>query len=60
MGLTVDVDTLPRLFKQFVCSGKSWDNGLGNSLSQAIVSWIVKAHHGSVITESANNRTIFR
>ena len=39
---------------------KSRTNGSGNGLGLAIVSSIVKAHHGSVTAESGNGFTVFR
>lgn len=59
-GPDIDADVLPRLFERFVRADKSRANGLGNGLGLAIVSSIVKAHHGSVTAESANGRTVFR
>ncbi|KLO27581.1 sensor histidine kinase [Mycobacterium haemophilum] len=59
-GPDIDADVLPRLFERFIRADKSRANGLGNGLGLAIVSSIVKAHHGSVTAESANGRTVFR
>ena len=59
-GPDIDADILPRLFQRFVRADKSRTNGSGNGLGLAIVSSIVKAHHGSVTAESANGRTVFR
>jgi two-component system sensor histidine kinase TrcS len=59
-GPDIDPDVLPRLFQRFVRVDKSRTNGSGNGLGLAIVSSIVKAHHGSVIAESADGRTVFR
>ena len=51
-GPDIDADVLPRLFERFVRADKSRTNGAGNGLGLAIVSSIVKAHHGSVTAES--------
>jgi two-component system, OmpR family, sensor histidine kinase TrcS len=59
-GPDIDADVLPRLFERFVRADKSRSNGSGNGLGLAIVSSIVKAHHGSVTAESGNGRTVFR
>jgi two-component system, OmpR family, sensor histidine kinase TrcS len=59
-GPDIDADVLPRLFERFVRADKSRTNGSGNGLGLAIVSSIVKAHHGSVSAESGNGRTVFR
>jgi two-component system sensor histidine kinase TrcS len=59
-GPDIDADVLPRLFERFVRADKSRTNGSGNGLGLAIVSSIVKAHHGSVTAESGNGRTVFR
>ncbi|OBA80651.1 two-component sensor histidine kinase [Mycobacterium sp. 1164966.3] len=59
-GPDIDAEILPRLFQRFVRADKSRTNGSGNGLGLAIVSSIVKAHHGSVTAESANGRTVFR
>jgi two-component system, OmpR family, sensor histidine kinase TrcS len=59
-GPGIDADLLPRLFERFVRADKSRSNGSGNGLGLAIVSSIVKAHHGSVTAESADGRTVFR
>ncbi len=59
-GPGIDADLLPRLFERFVRADKSRSNGSGIGLGLAIVSSIVKAHHGSVTAESADGRTVFR
>jgi two-component system sensor histidine kinase TrcS len=59
-GPGIDPDLLPRLFERFVRADTSRSNGSGIGLGLAIVSSIVKAHHGSVTAESANGRTVFR
>ncbi len=59
-GPGIDPDLLPRLFERFVRADKSRSNGSGIGLGLAIVSSIVKAHHGSVTAESADGRTVFR
>ncbi len=59
-GPGIDADLLPRLFERFVRADTSRSNGSGNGLGLAIVSSIVKAHHGSVTAESAGGRTVFR
>lgn len=59
-GPDIDPTILPRLFERFVRADKSRINGAGNGLGLAIVSSIVKAHHGSVTAESGNGRTVFR
>jgi two-component system, OmpR family, sensor histidine kinase TrcS len=59
-GPDIDADVLPRLFERFVRADKSRTNGSGNGLGLAIVSSIVKAHHGSVTAESGSGRTVFR
>ncbi|HTQ22274.1 HAMP domain-containing sensor histidine kinase [Mycobacterium sp.] len=59
-GPDIDAAILPRLFQRFVRADQSRTNGAGNGLGLAIVSSIVKAHHGSVTAESANGRTVFR
>src|SRR5271155_3688522 len=59
-GPDIDADVLPRLFERFVRADQSRTNGSGNGLGLAIVSSIVKAHHGSVSAESGNGRTVFR
>ncbi len=59
-GPDIDAEILPRLFQRFARAEKSRTNGSGNGLGLAIVSSIVKAHHGSVTAESANGRTVFR
>jgi two-component system, OmpR family, sensor histidine kinase TrcS len=55
----IDADVLPRLFERFVRADKSRTNGSGNGLGLAIVSSIVKAHHGSVSAESGDGQTVF-
>lgn len=59
-GPDIDPDVLPRLFERFVRADKSRTNGAGNGLGLAIVSSIVKAHHGSVTAESGGGHTVFR
>ena len=59
-GPGIDADLLPRLFERFVRADTSRSNGSGIGLGLAIVSSIVKAHHGSVSAESADGRTVFR
>ena len=59
-GPGIDPDLLPDLFERFVRADRSRTNGSGNGLGLAIVSSIVKAHHGSVTAESTDGRTIFR
>lgn len=59
-GPGIEPELLPRLFERFVRADKSRVNGSGNGLGLAIVSSIVKAHHGSVTAESAPGRTVFR
>ena len=59
-GPGIDAEVLPRLFERFVRADTSRSNGSGNGLGLAIVSSIVKAHHGSVSAESADGRTVFR
>jgi signal transduction histidine kinase len=59
-GPGIDAKVLPRLFERFVRADTSRSNGSGNGLGLAIVSSIVKAHHGSVSAESGGGRTIFR
>jgi two-component system, OmpR family, sensor histidine kinase TrcS len=59
-GPGIDAELLPRLFERFVRADTSRSNGSGIGLGLAIVSSIVKAHHGSVTAESANGRTVFR
>jgi two-component system, OmpR family, sensor histidine kinase TrcS len=59
-GPGIDTDLLPRLFERFVRADTSRSNGSGIGLGLAIVSSIVKAHHGSVTAESADGRTVFR
>ena len=59
-GTGIDADLLPRLFERFVRADTSRSNGSGIGLGLAIVSSIVKAHHGSVTVDSADGRTVFR
>jgi signal transduction histidine kinase len=59
-GPGIDADLLPRLFERFARADTSRSDGSGIGLGLAIVSSIVKAHHGSVTAESANGRTVFR
>jgi two-component system, OmpR family, sensor histidine kinase TrcS len=59
-GPGIDADLLPRLFERFVRADSSRSDGSGIGLGLAIVSSIVKAHHGSVNAESAEGRTVFR
>ncbi|OBG26268.1 cell wall metabolism sensor histidine kinase WalK [Mycobacterium sp. E3198] len=59
-GPGIDADLLPRLFERFARADTSRSNGSGIGLGLAIVSSIVKAHHGSVTAESADRRTVFR
>ncbi|OBK53401.1 sensor histidine kinase [Mycobacterium kubicae] len=59
-GPDIDPDVLPHLFERFVRASKAPSNGSGHGLGLAIVSSIVKAHHGTVTAESANGRTVFR
>jgi signal transduction histidine kinase len=59
-GPGIDPDLLPRLFERFVHADTSRSNGSGIGLGLAIVSSIVKAHHGSVTAESVDGRTVFR
>jgi len=59
-GPGIDADLLPRLFERFVRADTARSNGSGIGLGLAIVSSIVKAHHGSVSAESADGRTVFR
>ncbi|HWF30402.1 MAG TPA: HAMP domain-containing sensor histidine kinase [Mycobacterium sp.] len=59
-GPGIDAEFLPRLFERFVRADTSRSNGSGIGLGLAIVSSIVKAHHGSVTAESADGRTVFR
>jgi len=56
----IDADLLPRLFERFVRADTSRSGSSGIGLGLAIVSSIVKAHHGSVTAESADGRTVFR
>ncbi|HWS94342.1 MAG TPA: HAMP domain-containing sensor histidine kinase, partial [Mycobacterium sp.] len=53
-GPGIDADLLPRLFERFARADTSRSDGSGIGLGLAIVSSIVKAHHGSVTAESAN------
>jgi len=59
-GPGIDADLVPRLFERFARADSSRSNGSGIGLGLAIVSSIVKAHHGSVTAESADGRTAFR
>lgn len=59
-GPGIDAELLPKLFERFVRADKSRSDGSGNGLGLAIVSSIVKAHHGSVTAESTEGNTIFR
>ncbi|WP_108924427.1 sensor histidine kinase [Mycobacterium montefiorense] len=59
-GPGIDADLLPRLFERFVRANTSRSDGSGIGLGLAIVSSIVKAHHGSVSAESSKGRTVFR
>ncbi len=59
-GPGIDADLVPRLFERFARADSSRSNGSGIGLGLAIVSSIVKAHHGSVTAESADGRTVFR
>ena len=59
-GPGIDADLLPRLFERFVSADTSQSNGSGIGLGLAIVSSIVKAHHGSVTVESFDGRTVFQ
>jgi two-component system, OmpR family, sensor histidine kinase TrcS len=59
-GPGIDADLLPHLFERFVRADASRSNGSGIGLGLAIVSSIVKAHHGSVSAESTDGRTVFR
>ena len=59
-GPGIEPDLLPNLFERFVRADRSRTNGSGNGLGLAIVSSIVKAHHGSVTAESNEGRTVFR
>jgi two-component system sensor histidine kinase TrcS len=59
-GPDIDPAVLPHLFERFVRADKSRSNGSGHGLGLAIVSSIVKAHHGSVAAESADGFTVFR
>jgi two-component system sensor histidine kinase TrcS len=59
-GPGIDADLLPNLFERFVRADRSRSNGSGNGLGLAIVSSIVKAHHGSVTAESTEGSTVFR
>ncbi|MEB4211176.1 HAMP domain-containing sensor histidine kinase [Mycobacterium sp. 94-17] len=59
-GPGIDAELLPVLFERFVRADKSRSNGSGHGLGLAIVSSIVKAHHGSVTAESNENSTVIR
>jgi two-component system, OmpR family, sensor histidine kinase TrcS len=59
-GPGIDASLLPRLFERFVRADASRSDGSGIGLGLAIVSSIVKAHHGSVSAESSCGRTVFR
>ncbi|OBA57509.1 two-component sensor histidine kinase [Mycobacterium sp. 1100029.7] len=59
-GPGIDPQLLPRLFERFVRADTSRSDGSGIGLGLAIVSSIVKAHHGSVSAESAEGETVFR
>ncbi len=59
-GPGIDAELLPRLFERFVRADTSRSDGSGIGLGLAIVSSIVKAHHGSVTAESVPGRTVFR
>ncbi len=59
-GPGIEADLLPRLFERFARADASRSDGSGIGLGLAIVSSIVKAHHGSVTAESADGRTVFR
>ncbi|BAX94101.1 sensor histidine kinase [Mycobacterium shigaense] len=59
-GPGIDTQLLPRLFERFVRADTSRTNGSGIGLGLAIVSSIVKAHHGWVTAESVPGRTVFR
>src|ERR1700722_7003677 len=59
-GPGIAADLLPRLFERFVRADPSRTNDSGIGLGLAIVSSIVKAHHGSVTAESTEGRTVFR
>jgi two-component system sensor histidine kinase TrcS len=59
-GPGIDADLLPRLFERFARADTARSNGSGIGLGLAIVSSIVKAHHGSVTAESTHGRTVFR
>ncbi|WP_144207574.1 sensor histidine kinase [Mycobacterium tilburgii] len=59
-GPGIDPDLLPRLFERFVRGDASQSDSAGIGLGLAIVSSIVKAHHGSVDAQSTNGRTVFR
>ena len=59
-GPGIDADLVPRLFERFARANTSRSKGSGIGLGLAIVSSIVKAHHGSVTAESADGRTVFR
>ncbi len=59
-GPGIDAELRPRLFERFARADTSRSDGSGIGLGLAIVSSIVKAHHGSVTAESADGRTVFR
>jgi two-component system, OmpR family, sensor histidine kinase TrcS len=59
-GPGIDEELLPKLFERFVRADTSRSNGSGIGLGLAIVSSIVKAHHGTVSAESTDGRTVFR
>ncbi|BBZ51319.1 HAMP domain-containing histidine kinase [Mycobacterium heidelbergense] len=59
-GPGISPELLPRLFERFARADTSRSNGSGIGLGLAIVSSIVKAHHGSVTAESVGGRTVFR
>lgn len=59
-GPGIDSDLMPHLFERFVRGDTARSDGSGNGLGLAIVASIVKAHHGSVVAESADGRTVFR
>ncbi len=58
-GPGIAADLLPRLFERFVRADTSRSDESGIGLGLAIVSSIVKAHHGSVTAESDSGRTVF-
>jgi len=59
-GPDIAPDLLPQLFERFVRADQSRSNGSGSGLGLAIVSSIVKAHHGTVTAESGHGLTVFR